>query len=50
MLVEDGHGAVCEVQVTDDAFRETDLRPESMEGKSFEFMGLTVKCRKTRDK
>ena len=48
--MEDGHGAVCEIQVPGKSLKDTDLRPDNMEEKSFQFMGLHVKCRKTRDK
>ena len=50
LLVEDGHGAVCEIQISNKTLEDVGVRPDLMEGKSYQFTGFHVHCRKTRDK
>ena len=50
LLVEDGHGAVCELQISNKTLEDVGVRPDLMEGKSYQFTGFHVHCRKTRDR
>ena len=50
LLVEDSHGTFCEIQLASSILQEAGIREDSMEGQSYQFSGLHVQCRKTRDK